>query len=134
LTMLDAGAFTVSTSRRGLDWLLGDGAAARPAARERERGAARAARERVLKRRGQAGSRLEERFSRRSRDAKAPKIKPLGRTCFCVRLEAEEKTKGGIILPDTAKEKPKEGEVLALGEAAGQNGKRKDFQVNRATA
>ncbi|HEX2134674.1 MAG TPA: co-chaperone GroES, partial [Microvirga sp.] len=34
------------------------------------------------------------------------------------RIEAEEKTKGGIIIPDTAKEKPQEGEVIAVGPGA----------------
>jgi chaperonin GroES len=64
--------------------------------------------------------------------AKAPKIKPLGQNVLLRRLEAEEKTKGGIILPDTAKEKPKEGEILALGEGElDKNGKRKDFQVKK---
>jgi chaperonin GroES len=64
--------------------------------------------------------------------AKTPKIKPLGQNVLLRRLEAEEKTKGGIILPDTAKEKPKEGEVLALGEGElDKNGKKKDFQVKK---
>jgi chaperonin GroES len=64
--------------------------------------------------------------------AKTPKIKPLGQNVLLRRLEAEEKTKGGIILPDTAKEKPKEGEVLALGEGElDKNGKRKEFQVKK---
>jgi chaperonin GroES len=64
--------------------------------------------------------------------AKAPKIKPLGQNVLLRRLEAEEKTKGGIILPDTAKEKPKEGEVLAVGEGElDKNGKRKEFQVKK---
>jgi chaperonin GroES len=64
--------------------------------------------------------------------AKTPKIKPLGQNVLLRRLEAEEKTKGGIILPDTAKEKPKEGEVLAVGEGElDKNGKRKDFQVKK---
>ena len=64
--------------------------------------------------------------------AKAPKIKPLGQNVLLRRLEAEEKTKGGIILPDTAKEKPKEGEVIAIGEGElDKNGKRKDFQVKK---
>jgi hypothetical protein len=34
------------------------------------------------------------------------------------RIDAEEKTKGGIIIPDTAKEKPQEGEIVAVGPAA----------------
>jgi chaperonin GroES len=64
--------------------------------------------------------------------AKAPKIKPLGQNVLLRRLEAEEKTKGGIILPDTAKEKPKEGEVIAVGEGEiDKNGKKKDFQVKK---
>ena len=64
--------------------------------------------------------------------AKVPKIKPLGQNVLLRRLEAEEKTKGGIILPDTAKEKPKEGEVLAVGEGElDKNGKKKDFQVKK---
>ena len=48
--------------------------------------------------------------------AKAPKIKPLGDRIVVKRLEAEEKTAGGIVLPDAAKEKPKQGEVVAVGE------------------
>ena len=64
--------------------------------------------------------------------AKTPKIKPLGQNVLLRRLEAEEKTKGGIILPDTAKEKPREGEVLALGEGElDKDGKRKQFQVKK---
>ena len=59
-----------------------------------------------------------------------PNIRPLGQNVLLRRLEAEEKTKGGIILPDSAKEKPREGEVLALGEGAlGKDGKRRTFQV-----
>lgn len=42
-------------------------------------------------------------------------IKPLGDRILIKQLEAEEKTKGGIVLPDTAKEKPQEGKVVAVG-------------------
>ncbi len=42
-------------------------------------------------------------------------IQPLGDRVLIKRLEAEEKTAGGIVLPDTAKEKPKQGRVVALG-------------------
>ncbi|HOD12390.1 MAG TPA: co-chaperone GroES [Candidatus Omnitrophota bacterium] len=42
-------------------------------------------------------------------------IQPLGDRVIVRPLAAEEKTKGGIILPDTAKEKPQEGEVVAVG-------------------
>ena len=45
----------------------------------------------------------------------AKKIKPLGDRLLVKQVEAEEKTKGGIILPDTAKEKPREGIVKAIG-------------------
>ena len=43
------------------------------------------------------------------------KIKPLHDRVLVRRLEQEEKTAGGIIIPDTAKEKPAEGEVIAVG-------------------
>lgn len=43
------------------------------------------------------------------------KIQPLGDRVVIKPLEAETKTKGGIVLPDTAKEKPQEGEVMAVG-------------------
>ena len=42
-------------------------------------------------------------------------IQPLGNRILIKRLEAEEVTAGGIILPDTAKEKPQQGKVVALG-------------------
>ena len=42
-------------------------------------------------------------------------IKPLGDRVVIKPLEAESKTKGGILLPDTAKEKPQEGKVVAVG-------------------
>jgi chaperonin GroES len=42
-------------------------------------------------------------------------IKPLGDRIVIKPLEAEEKTKGGIVIPDTAKEKPQEGKVVAIG-------------------
>jgi chaperonin GroES len=43
------------------------------------------------------------------------KIRPLQDRILVKRVEEEEKTKGGIIIPDTAKEKPMEGEVIAVG-------------------
>ena len=43
------------------------------------------------------------------------KIKPLGDRVLIKALEREEKTKSGIVLPDTAKEKPQEGRVIAVG-------------------
>jgi chaperonin GroES len=53
------------------------------------------------------------------------KIKPLHDRILVKRLEEEEKTKGGIIIPDSAKEKPMEGEVIAVGAGkVGDDGKR----------
>ncbi len=43
------------------------------------------------------------------------KIRPLQDRVIVVRVQEEEKTKGGIIIPDTAKEKPQEGKVIAVG-------------------
>jgi chaperonin GroES len=48
-------------------------------------------------------------------------IRPLGDRVLIKRVAEEEKTKGGIIIPDTAKEKPQEGKVIAVGK-----GKRDD--------
>ena len=45
-------------------------------------------------------------------------FRPLGDRVLVKRVEEEEKTKGGIIIPDTAKEKPQEGEVVAVGSGA----------------
>ena len=46
------------------------------------------------------------------------KFRPLHDRVVVHRIKAEEKTKGGIIIPDTAKEKPQEGEVIAVGPGA----------------
>ena len=46
------------------------------------------------------------------------KFRPLHDRVVVRRLEGEEKTKGGIIIPDTAKEKPQEGEIIAAGPGA----------------
>ena len=55
---------------------------------------------------------------------------PLNDKILVERVEAEEKTAGGIVLPDTAKEKPKQGKVLSTGEGKVlDNGKRQPFQV-----
>lgn len=57
-------------------------------------------------------------------------IKPIGDKILIKRLQAEEKTKGGIVLPETAKEKPKEGRVVALGQGRLlDNGTRSPFTV-----
>ncbi len=54
----------------------------------------------------------------------AAKVKPLHDRIIVKRLDEEEKTSGGIIIPDTAKEKPQEGMVVAVG-----SGKREDGKV-----
>ncbi len=43
------------------------------------------------------------------------KVQPLSDRILVKRIEAEEKTAGGIVVPDTAKEKPKEGKVISIG-------------------
>jgi chaperonin GroES len=58
------------------------------------------------------------------------KVVPLNDKIVVKRLEADEKTAGGILLPDTAKEKPRQGKVVSLGEGKRlENGKRAPFQV-----
>jgi chaperonin GroES len=57
-------------------------------------------------------------------------LKPLGDRVVVEREEAQEKTAGGIVLPDTAKDKPQKGKVLAVGEGRlTKDGKRRDLQV-----
>jgi chaperonin GroES len=57
-------------------------------------------------------------------------IIPLNDKIVVERLEADDKTAGGILLPDTAKEKPKQGKVLSIGEGKLlESGKRAAFQV-----
>lgn len=57
-------------------------------------------------------------------------IKPLGDKVVIKVLEGEMKTKSGIVLPDTAKEKPQEGEIVAIGTGKVlENGTRLDFDV-----
>jgi chaperonin GroES len=58
-------------------------------------------------------------------------FRPLHDRVVIRRIEAEEKTKGGIIIPDTAKEKPQEGEVIAVGPGArDENGKLTPLDLN----
>ena len=60
------------------------------------------------------------------------RIRPLNDKLVIKRLEAEEKTKGGIVLPDTAKEKPREGRVIAVGDGKLlDSGKRAAVQVKK---
>jgi len=64
--------------------------------------------------------------------SKTPKIRPLGEKVLIKRLEAEETTRGGIVLPDTAKEKPQKGTVLALGDGKLlDDGTRAKFQISK---
>lgn len=58
------------------------------------------------------------------------KVKPLGGRLLVKRLEQTESTKGGIIIPDSAKEKPKEGKIVALGTGKlDKDGKKVAFNV-----
>ncbi|MDP8292190.1 MAG: co-chaperone GroES [Candidatus Orphnella occulta] len=50
-------------------------------------------------------------------------VQPLGDRVLLQPLEAEEKTAGGIIVPDSAKEKPQEGKIVAVGKGKVENGK-----------
>jgi chaperonin GroES len=60
------------------------------------------------------------------------KLKPLGDKILVKRVEAETKTKSGIVLPDSAKEKPKRGKVLAIGEGKRlDNGERAAIEVKK---
>ncbi len=62
----------------------------------------------------------------------AANIKPIGDRVLVKPLEEGEVKKGGIIIPDTAKEKPQEGEVVALGTGKlDDNGKKVDFTVKK---
>ncbi|HEX9272551.1 MAG TPA: co-chaperone GroES [Candidatus Binatia bacterium] len=53
----------------------------------------------------------------------ATKIRPLHDRVIVKRIEEQEKTKGGLIIPDTAKEKPQEGRVVAVGPGKQDDGK-----------
>ncbi len=62
----------------------------------------------------------------------ATKIKPIGQRVLVRRVEAEEKSAGGIVLPDTAKEKPQEAEVVELGTGGkDEDGKTIEFNVKK---
>ena len=60
------------------------------------------------------------------------KVRPLGDKVLIQRVEAETKTAGGIVLPDTAKEKPKRGKIVAVGQGKLlEDGKRAQMQVKK---
>lgn len=57
-------------------------------------------------------------------------LKPLGDRVVVEREEAQERTAGGIVLPDTAKDKPQQGKVVAVGDGRlTKDGKRRELQV-----
>ncbi|MGD8229752.1 MAG: co-chaperone GroES [Desulfobacteraceae bacterium] len=59
-------------------------------------------------------------------------IKPLNDRVLVLRIEEEQKTSGGIVIPDTAKEKPQEGKVVAVGPGKfDENGKRIPMEVKK---
>lgn len=58
------------------------------------------------------------------------KVQPLGERILVKRIEAEEKTSGGIVVPDSAKEKPKEGKIISLGTGKiTEKGEKQPFRV-----
>jgi chaperonin GroES len=60
------------------------------------------------------------------------KLRPLNDRILVKRVEEEDKTKGGIIIPDTAKEKPAEGKVVAVGIGKlGDDGKRVPLEIKK---
>lgn len=61
----------------------------------------------------------------------ASKIRPLQDRVIVKRVAEEAKTKGGIIIPDTAKEKPIEGEIIAVGPGKVEDGKRIELSVKK---
>jgi chaperonin GroES len=62
----------------------------------------------------------------------AVNVKPLGDRVLVQPIEEQEMKKGGIIIPDTAKEKPQEGKVIALGTGkVNEEGKKIDFTVKK---
>jgi len=64
------------------------------------------------------------------RRLKSMKIRPLNDRILVLRVEEEQKTRGGIIIPDTAKEKPQEGKIVAAGPGKmGDDGQRVPLDV-----
>jgi chaperonin GroES len=62
------------------------------------------------------------------KESSMAKLRPLGDKILIKRIEAETKTKSGIVLPDSAKEKPKRGKILSLGDGKRlENGERAPF-------
>ena len=60
------------------------------------------------------------------------KVRPLHDRLLVKRIEEEDKTKGGLIIPDTAKEKPMEGKIIAVGKGkVGEDGKLRPLDVHK---
>ena len=60
------------------------------------------------------------------------KLKPLADRVIVLRIEEDQKTSGGIIIPDTAKEKPQQGKVIAVGPGRiDENGRRLSMEVKK---
>jgi chaperonin GroES len=75
---------------------------------------------------------LATKRTKTAKAAKATKMQPLGDRVVIRPLTEEEVSKGGIILPDTAKEKPQRGEVVAVGPGRlDENGKRVAMEVKK---
>jgi chaperonin GroES len=75
---------------------------------------------------------LATKGTKTAKAAKTTKMQPLGDRVVIMPLTEEEVSKGGIILPDTAKEKPQRGEVIAVGPGRlDENGKRVVMEVKK---
>jgi len=75
---------------------------------------------------------INQQKTRRSNLSMAINVKPLGDRVLVQPIEEQETKKGGIIIPDTAKEKPQEGKVIALGTGkVDDNGKKVEFTVKK---
>src|SRR4029450_4169878 len=69
---------------------------------------------------------------RSPKEKRMTKLRPLQDRILVRRIEEEERTKGGIIIPDTAKEKPQEGRVVAVGEGkVGEDGTLRPLAVRK---
>ena len=64
-----------------------------------------------------------------TKNATSVTVSPLADLVFVRSLEGQEQTRGGLFIPDTAKEKPQEGEILAVGAGRFDDGKRVPMEV-----
>src|SRR6202051_4677538 len=71
----------------------------------------------------------ESRINERRQETMSVQVTPLHDRVLIKRIEEKESVKGGIIIPDTAKEKPQEGEVIAVGAGKIEKGKRIPLDV-----